>query len=228
MNMSKIESKIKALLSKTVENGCTEQEAIAALAMARKLMAKYKVEISETENSITVEHITIDYDYSIEWIAELIQVFINQFDVLHYVLVDNDRRTCVLYGSDYMTKCLKMLIESAIEYSIKESDKYAKEVVTLFGSCDDDEIYMFHHGFANGVYAKYIEQNSEREFKSLMVIDADVQKQYDDDMQKMNAQKEEHTQSTDVNDVINYLEALSSGYNSGYGFGRMELCGTYE
>jgi metal-responsive CopG/Arc/MetJ family transcriptional regulator len=44
-----IAHKIKALLSKTVENGATEQEAMAAISMAMKLMDKYQVTMTELE-----------------------------------------------------------------------------------------------------------------------------------------------------------------------------------
>lgn len=43
MENEKIMNKIMALLNKTVENGATEQEAIAAGLMAQRLMKKYKI-----------------------------------------------------------------------------------------------------------------------------------------------------------------------------------------
>ncbi len=42
-------AKIKALLSKTVENGATEEEAMSAVSMAMKLMDKYQIDMTETE-----------------------------------------------------------------------------------------------------------------------------------------------------------------------------------
>jgi Protein of unknown function (DUF2786) len=45
--------KIRALMSKTVENGCTEQEALAALAKARALMDAH--EITDSELQLTKE-----------------------------------------------------------------------------------------------------------------------------------------------------------------------------
>jgi len=44
-----IADKIKALLSKTVDNGASEAEAMAAVMMAQKLMDKYQITMSETE-----------------------------------------------------------------------------------------------------------------------------------------------------------------------------------
>ncbi len=45
----KMLEKVKAILSKTMENGCTESEAMAALAKARELMATYEIDEKELE-----------------------------------------------------------------------------------------------------------------------------------------------------------------------------------
>lgn len=45
--MSKLHDKIKALLNKTTSNGCTEAEALAALALAQRLMDEYEIPASE-------------------------------------------------------------------------------------------------------------------------------------------------------------------------------------
>src|SRR5258708_24687890 len=49
----KLLDKVKALLSKTVENGCTEEEALAALAKARAWIDAF--EITDSELSLTTE-----------------------------------------------------------------------------------------------------------------------------------------------------------------------------
>jgi hypothetical protein len=50
---TKLVDKIKALLAKTTQNGCTEQEALAALAKARAMIDAY--EISDDELALTRE-----------------------------------------------------------------------------------------------------------------------------------------------------------------------------
>ena len=42
-NRSNIINKIRALLSKTVENGCTEAEAMSALSLAQTMMDTYEI-----------------------------------------------------------------------------------------------------------------------------------------------------------------------------------------
>lgn len=46
----KMLERVKAILSKTMENGCTESEAMAALAKARELMATYEIDEKELED----------------------------------------------------------------------------------------------------------------------------------------------------------------------------------
>lgn len=59
----KIAARIRGLLSKTVENGCTEDEAIAAAAKAAEMLARYNLSVDEVqmrENAFEmhVEHFT--------------------------------------------------------------------------------------------------------------------------------------------------------------------------
>ena len=45
----KMLEKVKAILAKTMDNGCTEEEAMAALAKARELMATYEIDEKELD-----------------------------------------------------------------------------------------------------------------------------------------------------------------------------------
>lgn len=51
INRDNLIKKIKSLLSKTVENGCTEAEAMNALAMAQAMMDTYDVSVDEVEQT---------------------------------------------------------------------------------------------------------------------------------------------------------------------------------
>ncbi len=53
----KMLERIKAILSKTMENGCTEGEAMAALSKARELMATYEIDEKELD-SLNIEKTT--------------------------------------------------------------------------------------------------------------------------------------------------------------------------
>lgn len=79
MENEKIMNKIMALLNKTVENGATEQEAIAAGLMAQRLMKKYKIsEVVDTNKPKEV----IRNDIKIKtktWISSLAGVIGDNF-----------------------------------------------------------------------------------------------------------------------------------------------------
>lgn len=49
MDRDKIAARIRALLSKTVENGCTEDEAIAAAEKAAEMLARYNLTVDEVQ-----------------------------------------------------------------------------------------------------------------------------------------------------------------------------------
>lgn len=55
----KMLEKVRAILSKTMDNGCTESEAMAALAKASELMATYDIKESELDQDLDKEGATI-------------------------------------------------------------------------------------------------------------------------------------------------------------------------
>ena len=59
MDNQKIMERISNLMAKTVENGCTPEEAISAATMAQKLIAKYHIDMREYVES---EDVGIDTD----------------------------------------------------------------------------------------------------------------------------------------------------------------------
>jgi hypothetical protein len=48
-NRESLLRRIRGLLQKTTENGCTEEEALSALALARSMMDSYEIDESELE-----------------------------------------------------------------------------------------------------------------------------------------------------------------------------------
>ena len=46
---SKIKARIRALSAKTIKNGCTEEEALAAMSMVGKLLSQYNLSMNEVE-----------------------------------------------------------------------------------------------------------------------------------------------------------------------------------
>lgn len=50
-NRDKLIHKIRALMAKTVENGCTEAEMMAAMSMAQAMMDAYDVSLDDIEET---------------------------------------------------------------------------------------------------------------------------------------------------------------------------------
>jgi len=76
----KMLEKVKAILAKTMENGCSEQEAMTALAKARELMATYEIdekELHQFEQEKAQIHRTATSDpYEIKyWLAKFVGKF---------------------------------------------------------------------------------------------------------------------------------------------------------
>lgn len=80
MAASNVIEKIKKILSKTIENGCTPEEAASAAAMASRLMEQHQIEMADLveKGEVTLEPIDFDIFYAGQrvdtWIASLANV----------------------------------------------------------------------------------------------------------------------------------------------------------
>lgn len=97
----KLLDRIKAILAKTMENGCTEGEAMAALAKARELMATYEIDEKELEEFNKEKTI--------------------QFKTAPSDPYDIKRNLCVNVGKFTSTKAFRDR-EEVINFAGKESD----------------------------------------------------------------------------------------------------------
>lgn len=96
MANSKIMEKIAALLAKTVENGASEQEAIAAAKLAQRLMAKYHVEaveLQEKTENIDTESVGVTRN----WQLSLAKVIADNTCCRVVRTVGNQRRASVMF-----------------------------------------------------------------------------------------------------------------------------------
>lgn len=62
-NITSIIEKIQALLNKTTDNGCTEEEAASAAAMAQKLLDKYNLDMAAVNNAAQEQDPLADYGF---------------------------------------------------------------------------------------------------------------------------------------------------------------------
>ena len=219
-NNEKIIDKIKNLLNQTVENGCTEEEAKTAFAMARKLMIKYKIsenKIHQNDNDII--KMELHYDCNVSWIFSLLKVFLDNFSVMYFMINRNNKLHCCLFGNDVDVKCVETLMSHAYNYMLEASENYMQEYVEIFGVRDESIKSSFRIGFINGLSDKYIEQNkSLNSEEALMVIpDKKIKDEFEEYTKGFEKQEIEYSEKSN-NDTSEFL-AMQAGYNKGRLFG---------
>lgn len=224
---TKIIDKIKHLLNQTVANGCTEEEAKTAFAMARKLMIKYKI----SENKIKSNHnddvikIELHYDCNIHWIYSLLKVFLDNFSVMHFMLNRQDKLHCCLFGIEVDVKCVETLMSCAYNYVLEASEKYLEEYIEIFGVRDESIKSSFRVGFIKGLSDKYVEQNKTlNSEEAIMIIpDKKVQDEFKEYTKDFEKQEIEYSNNSEKNNA-DFL-AMQAGYNEGRTFGSTALKG---
>ena len=207
--------KIKNLLNKTVENGCTEQEALSALALARKLMLKYKIEEKDLENKSEADIIQVrldKYNVSIPWLYTLIEVFTVNFGIMKYIQKHGKIENFVLFGLKNDVECVVELIKCAYEIAEEKAEKYAREYRELFGTAKGIK-YAWFNGFVSGINAKYEEQNKQEEYALMIQVDENVQNEFDNFTE--NFEKKERI----IKENKTNIEAMNAGYMEGKKFG---------
>ena len=217
----KLVKKIQNLLSKTVENGCTAEEAQLAYAKARTLMANHKISESEVTGNVEEDIISLGIDNintSIKWVDCLVHTFCKYLGVLtYYIRPGKKTEKPVIFGHKIDVEAAITLIWSAYQYVEESGRKYATDYRKLFGSAKNiKQAYSF--GFVDGLRAKYEEQNKSNEKYALMcLVDKDVKNKYDNIVQDMNISEVNYS-----NVEVNKL-AFGAGFTEGYSFGTTPL-----
>ena len=147
-NQEKIMDKIRALLEKTVENGASQEEAIAAAKMAQKLMAKYKIEEVKTPEPEEID--STEFELMRQWQAELANVLAKNLCCRCIRSTDNGKSRIITMGKAQDREVWRQMFESffvLIYNGIKAEKKKAKE---NFGHCRDVEL-AYARGFIQAV-----------------------------------------------------------------------------
>ena len=212
-------NKIKNLLNMTIENGCSESEALNAMTLARKLMLKYKIEqkdlIDKTEKDIISLEIDT-YNANITWIYLLIDTISTNFGVLKYYNVSGKVRNAVLFGVREDVECVATLIHAAHDFAESNASKYAREHRELFGTAKGIK-YSWFAGFNNGLKERYDIQNKTNKYEIMLTIDKDVKNEFDNFT--ANFERKEKV----INNASNDLYAYAYGYSKGKEFGTTAL-----
>lgn len=218
MTKESILNKIKNLLNQTVDNGCTEDEAANAFKLARKLMVKYKInekDVSQKDSKVIQIELK-DYNIIIGWVFYLINVFCENFGVLHYTTKRGRNHTLTLFGLETDVNCVKELIDCAYTYAINKSEEKIKEYRSLFGTIKGVR-KSWCLGFVKGLDDKYKEQNQQQEYALMVIVDENVQNEFDNFTSEFT--KDEKTINNNISDYL----IMKDGYKHGKQFGTTPL-----
>lgn len=212
-------NKIKNLLNKTVENGCTEAEAMSAIVTARKLMLKHKVEEKDLVNKSEKDIVKVcldKYNVSIPWLYLLIDVFTSNFGIMKCIRKVGKIQHFILFGFKDDVDCVIELIKCAYEVAEEKADKYAREYRELFGTAKGVK-YAWFEGFVAGIRVNYEEQNKNGEFALMIKVDKSVENEFN------NITKDYELHERVIKTNKDNQEAKYSGYVEGKKFGKTPL-----
>ena len=213
-----IKAKIEKLLAKTVENGCTMEEAAAAAKMVQKLIGKYHIELAEVSNETeTADGEVLDVKSVRKWEIRLVSAIARNMRceaiVSHRYTAGNVNRKPFVYviGMDANRKAVISLYEKLrkiCKVGMKKEQDYHKAMFgTSKGIADS-------YGFG---FTQAIKGEMEKQAKALVLV---TPKEVDDKIQELfpNAKTRHvgvtcntHAYNSGVNDGRNAMRTPAIG-----------------
>lgn len=131
-----IKKKIRALLSKTVENGVTEGEAMLAAAKAAELMEKYDIETADLEEPVEgIGEARLDIDPAMSDALWRIGIAIGELCMCTFLVYQLNRTKVVFVGYDsdreiaaYLMEVCARALKHETEIEDKRNNLYVKRV----------------------------------------------------------------------------------------------------
>lgn len=149
-NMDKIKAKIKALLSRTVDRGATENEAKIALEKATKLMTKYQITQHDlkTYSDDKIEEKTIEISRQSVYMRSLLASICGCFDCESYYTSGTKMVTIFGYKTDIdMTEYIANVVFTALENEINKYKRSEDFECLIMYHAPRTVINGFIHGF---------------------------------------------------------------------------------
>lgn len=213
-----IKAKIEKLLAKTIENGCTVEEAASAAKMVQKLIGKYHIELAEVGNKKeTADGEVLDAKSIRKWEIRLISTIARNMRceaiVSHRYTAGNINRKSFVYiiGMDADRKAVILLYEKLrkiCKVGMKKEQNYHKAMFgTSKGIADS-------YGFG---FMQAIRSEMEKQAKALVLV---TPKEVDDKVQELfpharvthtNVSCNEHAYNSGVNDGRNAMRTPAIG-----------------
>lgn len=213
-----IKAKIEKLLAKTIENGCTMEEAAAAAKMVQKLVKKYHIELAEIgDESEKADSERLDAKSVKKWEIRLVSAIARNMrcEVIvsrRYVATSVNRKSFVyIIGMDADRKAVISLYEKLrkiCKMGMRKEQEYHKSMYgTSKGIADS-------YGFG---FMQAIKSEMEKQAKALVLV---TPKEVDDKVQELfpnvktrhtNVSCNEHAYNSGVNDGRNAMRTPAIG-----------------
>lgn len=178
--------KIRALLRKTVENGATEAEALAAAAKAEELIEKYDVETTELDieesatDFATTPFDPADHAFNV-MVCNAIAIFTEtQFWTEHRGPVD---QRVTFFGLTHDIEIAEYFRDICVNAMRREVEVYVKREAAFFPRRKDRMVRSFKEGMAERLADRFLRMAASRRsqgrgliFVKDAVIDKDLEK----------------------------------------------------
>lgn len=208
MNRENIISKIQALFNVTVENGSSEQEAIAAALMAQKFIAKYNIQDNElftTEDYEVVEVVEVASDPAYrKFKYTLATIIADNYRCRYYIRSVGRKHKMIFVGRTVDATAASLifnkLYQATNDYANSQSTQYRGKGFGLYGNYFNSAAIAFLDG---------VKAELEKQSKELMLIRP---KEVDDSFDEITAGfKHKKDTSMTFSGYVNYEQGVQAG-----------------
>jgi hypothetical protein len=158
--LNSVKRKIRALSAKTIENGCTEQEAIAAMEMCGKLLAQHNLEMSETdirEQGCKEDYLRVNSKNINNNIGMLLSSIAMFVDAKPWIKNGHDDKgfykAYTLFGQEADIEMGSYLLFICTTAMLNDAHKYVRSLGVQQGGARTPS-NSFQHGFALRIYRR--------------------------------------------------------------------------
>lgn len=155
----KIAARIRALRQKTVENGCTEEEAAAAAAMIAQMLAKYNLTIEECDLRKNVfDSRSHHFDDPVgERLWKEADGISHMIGVRYWTSAPGERSKVSFFGFDHEVEIAGYLLDICRSAMLRKSGEIEQELRLLRDSVKRRRIAPFLDGMADRLRERLIE-----------------------------------------------------------------------
>ena len=211
MNNEKIISKIKKVLELS-KNNPSEEEAIAAAALAQKLMAEYHInqtDIEDIEDTETISEVRVNVGKGNKWKYLLSGIIAKNFMCKRYYL---GKEAVVFYGFQTDAEIAAQTFKFLFEFGNKSANNFYQKTRN---EAKRSGVYFDGNGLKNAYLIGYLEgiaEVLEKQCTALMLVISDrVEQQFNEKVEGMKTVKQNLSGSGSITGINARKEGRITG-----------------